>query len=424
MGYSPGTELAISLIPPTAVSAWVRCLRFMDIAFLKIADTLRSGKLLSIAVSQLVPIPVTAPESGASTALKMTVPSTAEENICKKNDVKAQSLLLMALPNEHQLTFNQSVNTARPFSTAKAFNTVRPSFEPYYAGKRTCGLQKRVSRLVILGVVTPPEDLNVKFFRSLPSEWDTHVSMKFNQTLLSWHSTDSEYQMIKSVLNLFAKLYEAIDVKQYDEFTCLQNSKYIRGEIICLRDSNVMPITRCDKESDNTKENTDDSLKQQQKTNSSLVKSTLKYSCPKHMVPRAVLMKTGLKTVNNARLVNTIRSANTARPFSTARIKKPLVQDGDAADVDEHLYRSMIGSLMYLTASRPDIMFAVCACARFQVSPKTSHLLVVKRIFRYLKGKPSLGLWYSKESPLELVAYTDSDYAGATQDRKSTTGGC
>ncbi|GKC69685.1 putative ribonuclease H-like domain-containing protein [Tanacetum coccineum] len=105
-------------------------------------------------------------------------------------------------------------------------------------------------------------------------------------------------------------------------------------------------------------------------------------------------------------------------------LEKPLVQDGDAADVDEHLYRSMIGSLMYLTTSRPDIMFAVCACARFQVSPKTSHLLAVKRIFRYLKGKPSLGLWYPKDSPLELVAYTDSDYAGATQDRKSTTGGC
>ncbi|GKG06169.1 hypothetical protein Tco_0326255, partial [Tanacetum coccineum] len=75
--------------------------------------------------------------------------------------------------------------------------------------------------------------------------------------------------------------------------------------------------------------------------------------------------------------------------------------DGDAADVDEHLYRSMIGSLMYLTTSRPDIMFVVYACARFQVSPKTSHLLDVKRIFRCLKGKPSLGLWYSKDSPLE-----------------------
>ncbi|GJX32372.1 hypothetical protein Tco_0242227 [Tanacetum coccineum] len=105
-------------------------------------------------------------------------------------------------------------------------------------------------------------------------------------------------------------------------------------------------------------------------------------------------------------------------------LEKPLVQDGDADDVDEHLYRSMIGSLMYLTTSRPDIMFAVCVCARFQVSPKSSHLLHVKRIFRYLKVKPSLSLWYSKDSPLELVAYTNSDCAGATQDRKSTTGGC
>ncbi|GJY22778.1 putative reverse transcriptase, RNA-dependent DNA polymerase [Tanacetum coccineum] len=105
-------------------------------------------------------------------------------------------------------------------------------------------------------------------------------------------------------------------------------------------------------------------------------------------------------------------------------LEKPLVKDADDDDVDEHLYRSMIGSLMYLTTSRPDIMFVVCACVRFQVSPKTSHLLAVKRIFRYLKGKPSLGLWYSKDSPLELVAYTDSDYAGATLDRKSTTGGC
>ncbi|GJZ29604.1 putative ribonuclease H-like domain-containing protein [Tanacetum coccineum] len=104
-------------------------------------------------------------------------------------------------------------------------------------------------------------------------------------------------------------------------------------------------------------------------------------------------------------------------------LEKPLVKDGDANDVDVHLYRSMIGSLMYLTASRPYIMFVVCACARFQVTPKTSHLLAIKRMFRYLKGKPTLGLWYSRDSPFELVAYTDSDYAGATQDRKSTTEG-
>ncbi|GJV40065.1 putative ribonuclease H-like domain-containing protein [Tanacetum coccineum] len=103
---------------------------------------------------------------------------------------------------------------------------------------------------------------------------------------------------------------------------------------------------------------------------------------------------------------------------------KPLLKDADGEDVDEHLYRSMIGSLMYLTSSRPDIMFAVCACARFQVNPKSSHLYAVKRIFRYLKGQPKLGLWYPKDSPFDLVAYTDSDYARASLDRKSTTGGC
>nr|GEW23491.1 uncharacterized mitochondrial protein AtMg00810-like [Tanacetum cinerariifolium] len=99
-------------------------------------------------------------------------------------------------------------------------------------------------------------------------------------------------------------------------------------------------------------------------------------------------------------------------------------KDGTRKDVDLHLYRSMIGSLMYLTASRPDIMFAVCACARYQVTPKKCHLHAVKRFFRYLKGRPKLGLWYPKDSPFDLVAYSDSDYGGASQDHKSTSGGC
>nr|GEW58869.1 uncharacterized mitochondrial protein AtMg00810-like [Tanacetum cinerariifolium] len=85
---------------------------------------------------------------------------------------------------------------------------------------------------------------------------------------------------------------------------------------------------------------------------------------------------------------------------------------------------SMIGSLMYLTSSRSDIMFAVCACARYQVNSKVSHIHVVKRIFRNLKGQPKLGLWYPKDSPFDLVAYTDSDYARASLDRKSIIGGC
>nr|GEU77092.1 hypothetical protein [Tanacetum cinerariifolium] len=103
-------------------------------------------------------------------------------------------------------------------------------------------------------------------------------------------------------------------------------------------------------------------------------------------------------------------------------LKWRLIKDKEAEDVDVHLYISMIGSLMYLTASRPDIAFDVCACARFQVTPKTSHLHAVKRIFRYLKGQPKLGLWCPKDSPFDLEAYSDSDYAGASLDRKSTTG--
>nr|GEX17996.1 hypothetical protein [Tanacetum cinerariifolium] len=104
--------------------------------------------------------------------------------------------------------------------------------------------------------------------------------------------------------------------------------------------------------------------------------------------------------------------------------EKPLLKDPDGEDVDVHTYRSMISSLMYLTSSRPDIMFLVYACARFPVTPKALHLHAVKRIFRYLMGKPHLGLWYLKDSPFNLVAYLDSGYAGASLDRKSTTRGC
>ncbi|GKB84846.1 putative ribonuclease H-like domain-containing protein, partial [Tanacetum coccineum] len=103
---------------------------------------------------------------------------------------------------------------------------------------------------------------------------------------------------------------------------------------------------------------------------------------------------------------------------------KALIKDEEADSVDVRLYRSMIGSLMYLTASWPDIMFAIYACARFQVTPKMSHLYAVKRIFRYLKGQPKLGLWYPRDLPFDLEAFSDSDYVGASLNRKSTTGGC
>ena len=108
-------------------------------------------------------------------------------------------------------------------------------------------------------------------------------------------------------------------------------------------------------------------------------------------------------------------------PMSTS-IK--LDEDKKGKRVDIKVYRGMVGSLLYLTASRPDIMFATCLCARFQSDPKESHMVAIKRIFRYLKGTSNLGLWYPKVIGFNLVGYTDSDYAGCRIDRKSTFGSC
>ena len=90
--------------------------------------------------------------------------------------------------------------------------------------------------------------------------------------------------------------------------------------------------------------------------------------------------------------------------------------------VDQTLKRSVIGSLLYLTASRPDIVFSVCMCARFQANPKKAHLHAVKRILRYLNHTPSVCLWYPKGATFNLIGYSDSDYAGCKIDRKSTFG--
>ena len=101
-----------------------------------------------------------------------------------------------------------------------------------------------------------------------------------------------------------------------------------------------------------------------------------------------------------------------------------LDSDEQGKPVDTRKYRGMIGSLLYLTASRPDIMFSVCLCARFQANPKESHLSAVKRIFRYLKGTSSVGLWYPKTKSFDLIGYSDADFAGCKVDRKRTSGTC
>jgi hypothetical protein len=94
---------------------------------------------------------------------------------------------------------------------------------------------------------------------------------------------------------------------------------------------------------------------------------------------------------------------------------------GDTS-VDQKVYRFIIGSLLYLCASRPDIMLSVCMCARFQVAPKDCHLVTIKRIMRYLVLTPNLGLWYPKRSHFKLFGYTDTDFAECKVDKKSISG--
>jgi hypothetical protein len=108
-------------------------------------------------------------------------------------------------------------------------------------------------------------------------------------------------------------------------------------------------------------------------------------------------------------------------PMSTTTA---LDADEEGEHVDQKEYRSMIGSLLYLTATRPDIQFSVCLCARFQASPRTSHRQAVKRIFRYLRHTPDFDLWYFASSSLALHGFSDADFAGCQLDRKSTSGTC
>ena len=86
--------------------------------------------------------------------------------------------------------------------------------------------------------------------------------------------------------------------------------------------------------------------------------------------------------------------------------------------VEQKIYRGMIVSLLYLTASRPGILFNICLCARFQSDPRESHLIIVKRIFKYLKGTTNLGLFYRKTSEYSLVGYCDADFAGNSRTKK------
>ena len=95
-----------------------------------------------------------------------------------------------------------------------------------------------------------------------------------------------------------------------------------------------------------------------------------------------------------------------------------LDKDENDKSVDQKKYRRMIGSLIYITASRPDIIFSVCLCARYQSNPNESQLKAVKKILRYIHNTVNYGLFYSKSSTFDLISYSDTDFAGSKSDRK------
>ncbi|GJY74998.1 hypothetical protein Tco_0479429 [Tanacetum coccineum] len=120
------------------------------------------------------------------------------------------------------------------------------------------------------------------------------------------------------------------------------------------------------------------------------------------------------------------RSASSRKQLQTDAIhtyggKNKLDEDLQGTPVDATLYRGMIGSLMYLTSGRPDLIYVVFLCAQYQAKPTEKHLYAVKRIFRYLKETINMGLWYSKDTNMYLIAYSDADHAGCQDTRRSTS---
>ncbi|GKA95817.1 retrovirus-related pol polyprotein from transposon TNT 1-94 [Tanacetum coccineum] len=139
-----------------------------------------------------------------------------------------------------------------------------------------------------------------------------------------------------------------------------------------------------------------------------------------HQSPKGIFINQAKYALEILKKHNMDNCHSIGTPLAT---KPKLDVDLSGEPVDQSDYRSKIGSLMYLTSSRPDLVQAVCYCARYQARPTQKHLKEVKRIFKYLKGTINMGLWYPKDSGFELTTFSDADHAGCLDTRKSTSGG-
>ncbi|GJY87465.1 retrovirus-related pol polyprotein from transposon TNT 1-94 [Tanacetum coccineum] len=138
-----------------------------------------------------------------------------------------------------------------------------------------------------------------------------------------------------------------------------------------------------------------------------------------HQSPRGIFISQSQYAIELLKKHGLDECVSMSTPMATERLDADL----QGTPTDQMTYRRMIGGLMYLTASRPDIAFATFVCARYQARPTVKHLKEVKRIFRYLRQSYNMGLWYPKDSGFELIAYSDADHAGCKDDCKSTSGG-
>nr|GEW93927.1 uncharacterized mitochondrial protein AtMg00810-like [Tanacetum cinerariifolium] len=340
-------------------------------------------------------------------------PTTVEAKLARKNELKARGTLLMVVPNEHQLKFNSYKNA----------KSLMEAIEKRFEGNK----------------------------ESLPSEWKTYTLIWRNKPDLETLSMDDLYNNLK--------IYEAkvMRATKHQENKNMEAPK--RSVPVEDTTSNAL-VSQCDRLGYNWSDQSEDRptnfthMAYTSSSSSSSLNSDTEEKASDHEYILLSFMPSlstqssddkdadevpckgneGVKHIDDEIFINQDKyMADILKKFGFSSVKttstpmepnKALIKDAKAKDVDVNLYRSIIVSLMYLTASRPDIMFDVCACARFQVTPKTSHLHAVKRIFRYLKGQPKLGLWYPRDSPFNLEVFLDNDYARASLDRKSTTGGC
>nr|GEU29154.1 ribonuclease H-like domain-containing protein [Tanacetum cinerariifolium] len=401
-----------------------------------------------------------APTRVVDGVLQPVTPTTAEQRLARKNELKARGTLLMALPNKHQLKFN-SYKDAKTLLEAieKRFrrNTETKKVECYNWHRkghftRECRSAKDTRR----NSAAEPQRRNVPVEAStsnaLVSQCDRVGSydqsfhaeeVPTNYAFMAFSSSSSSSDNEVLVEMPYGK--RAIGIKWV-----FRNKNDERG-IVVRNKARLVAQGHTQEEGIDYEEvfapatgieairlflayaSFTGFMVYQMDVKSAFLYGTIKkevYVCqpPRfedpdhpdkvynvvkalyglHQAPRACQDKYVAEILRKFGLTDG-KSAST--PIDT---EKPLLKGPDGEDVDVHIYISMIGSLMYLTSSRPDIMFAVSACARFQVTTKALQLHAVKRIFRYLKGKTYLGLWYPKDSPFDLVAYSDSNYAGTT----------